>query len=64
MNSDGQGALVRTWDIEQVYGPRAAFLNLYLSFISSFYMFALILIMQLGLWCLELSLIPWVGVNR
>jgi hypothetical protein len=32
MNSDGQGALIRTWDIRQVYGPRGRCLKLVLIF--------------------------------
>jgi hypothetical protein len=32
MNSDEQGALVRTWDIEQVYGSWGRFLKLVLIF--------------------------------
>jgi hypothetical protein len=42
MNSDGQGTLVRTQDVGQVYGPRGRYL--YLSLVSSFYMFAPILV--------------------
>jgi hypothetical protein len=40
MNSDRQGAFVRTWDIEQVYGPWGRCLKLVLIFI-----FAPILVM-------------------
>jgi hypothetical protein len=32
VNSDGQGALVRTWDIEQVYGRWGRFIKLVLIF--------------------------------